>query len=713
MAFTPPDPLNKTAKTRSIFITELQDLVNEKRNDIGQSAITTFIDQSIGKTMRLSAIEQLKTLVNQLAIDFGFSGGVTNSELLGRDYVEITKKFGREVAHFPIINDLRQVLDALVPFAAVNFVGTKWFIHTGNNPTAGWIDVADPWASNPIVANVFASGGPASITCVGGDTFLVDCDNNIGQLPGFVVVHTDKYTFSQLSSGSSRGRYGPFPDGPFKANPGWNLSTNKLNMDNTHFYTGASIGSGPPGPTGIKTEVTKRDQRIPVIDLATSTPFHQNEEATVLGTIDGVQTGNAGTFQNMPLVGISGDTIYFVRPPRSAGSIVFFNAFIGGMSKSTGAVTFGPIVVPKQDITGTGPQVVGHKYSFGTTWAIDKNGNLVGTYNEYVADDGSGNTHGGSAIMTISSSGTISLSDIETNSAVGVNLDVNTAYDGISRNSQFPVNFGGPVGSGANGVYIPKSGSTKIAAGNAPNDPKKMTNNGSFISETDYRGQAMPGTGRGQFYSSDVWVALHGAVPVYTAPAIASLTRDLENNEATMTFIHSPGAFRYRVQKKASIDINFSQSGIIVELANDVNGVFDPGNPGSPFNPVTKTLFSIDSKFNYTFKILAETAQGDIFGTELSVLTSIPGIPVLDSVVAGSPGELLVSWTPADFPDAIDFEISFKRTFFPDPLSTLTETGTSRLITGLSSGTSYDFFIKARNDAGFSAASNTVAGIPS
>jgi len=90
--WTPPDPLNETAKTRSIYITELQDAY---RNMIGFPL--PMIDQSIGKPFRLDAIEELKTRINQLAIDRGYIGGVQHPSLLGRPYVDITKKYGKDV----------------------------------------------------------------------------------------------------------------------------------------------------------------------------------------------------------------------------------------------------------------------------------------------------------------------------------------------------------------------------------------------------------------------------------------------------------------------------------------------------------------------------------------------------------------------------------------------------------------------------------------
>ena len=109
--WTEPDPLDNTAQTRSIFVTELQDAANVKRAELGQPDLV-FTDQSIGQLFSLTAIDELKEAIENLATDFGYSG-ISDPNLLGRDWVEITKKYGKEVCHYPIINDMRQVLNAI------------------------------------------------------------------------------------------------------------------------------------------------------------------------------------------------------------------------------------------------------------------------------------------------------------------------------------------------------------------------------------------------------------------------------------------------------------------------------------------------------------------------------------------------------------------------------------------------------------------------
>ena len=111
--WTSPDPLNNKAKSRSIYITELQVAVNVRRVEISLLPIT-FIDQGIGRKFRLEAIEELKTVTNDLSILYGYPTGVQDPALLGRPYVTITKKYGKAVCHYPILNDLRIVLNLLV-----------------------------------------------------------------------------------------------------------------------------------------------------------------------------------------------------------------------------------------------------------------------------------------------------------------------------------------------------------------------------------------------------------------------------------------------------------------------------------------------------------------------------------------------------------------------------------------------------------------------
>jgi len=111
--WTAPDPLNNKAVTLSIYITELQEAVNEKRVEIALAPIS-FINQRVGKKFRFRAITELKIEINDLAILYGYPTGVQDPALLGRDWVSMTKRFGKYLVSYPIINDMRMVLDDLI-----------------------------------------------------------------------------------------------------------------------------------------------------------------------------------------------------------------------------------------------------------------------------------------------------------------------------------------------------------------------------------------------------------------------------------------------------------------------------------------------------------------------------------------------------------------------------------------------------------------------
>lgn len=109
--YTPPDPLDNSASTLSIYVTELQDFSNIKRAELGQSALT-FIDQTVGEAVLYEAIEELKEVIDTLAVDFGYSG-IEDPALLGRPYVAHPRFLSKPVIGYEIINDLRQVLNLL------------------------------------------------------------------------------------------------------------------------------------------------------------------------------------------------------------------------------------------------------------------------------------------------------------------------------------------------------------------------------------------------------------------------------------------------------------------------------------------------------------------------------------------------------------------------------------------------------------------------
>lgn len=155
--WTAPDPLTPGQTTRSIYITELQDAANVKRAEISQSPIS-FIDQSVGQPMRLSAIEELKTVVNQLALDFGYTDGVKNDAILGRDYVDHPIVLGKPAAGFPIINDLRKALNLIVAQVDFLLIPITGFFTTGGHSKAQEIDPTNTFIDVDEV-NLYSSSG--------------------------------------------------------------------------------------------------------------------------------------------------------------------------------------------------------------------------------------------------------------------------------------------------------------------------------------------------------------------------------------------------------------------------------------------------------------------------------------------------------------------------------------------------------------------------
>ena len=173
--WTPPDPLDNKAKTRSIYMTELQAAANVKRVEIAQSQLS-FINQNIGKNFVLGAVEELKTVVNQLAIDFGYPTGVEDPALLGRPYVTITKKYGKSVCHYPILNDLRMVLNTIIVRAPILMLAedTKWGNYTEYNIDEGIS-----------LVNIFFVGdgvSPGKVTMSNNSRYIMEVKNKLSPL---------------------------------------------------------------------------------------------------------------------------------------------------------------------------------------------------------------------------------------------------------------------------------------------------------------------------------------------------------------------------------------------------------------------------------------------------------------------------------------------------------------------------------------------------
>ena len=607
--FTQPDPLflSDKVKTFSIYVTELQVCVNEKRQEIGQVSLT-FINQKVGKTMFFSAIEELKTRTNQLALDFGFTGGVTNSELLGRPYVDHPKVGGKPAAGFPIINDLRQVLEKLVQKVFPDFIGTNWWPLAADSAMAGWDEQDDPWANNPIAAQL----GPNSIlgTCSIGDEFLVDCDSTLaGNFRGSIAWVTDAYiSFSSTVIGEGL-RVGPF-GGPYFENPGFNGALVEK-LDNEFTYTGTSVGTGITSAT----DVFKRDHRIPIIDN------HQNLVKILLGTVLGGQQFGTGLTRLSVVASNKTHILLFLDSAQSTN--LFFAAFYALVPKTGGSPT--PIAIPFQNLLSTVP-VGSRRYKISSGWKVDSNGDFVTTYIEsdrVFTSPSAGFVTCGSGIIKLTIAGSISVSDISTDSRsfTGGLPEVNTFR---CHHAHSNVGFTSPLfpaitkailsaGIGNGGIYYNRTaGSLVEVTGSLPTITNQATFNGTNLSNTDYKGDTMTNTNRGAFDSQSHWLARVDTVPILNPVNFDSAVRNFTTNRVDVEFEHQPGVFRYRLQRRLSTVSTFTTARV-VELVD----FFTLGIADSPV--VSDIPGLVDDNADYFIRIQIETATGLINGAEVLV----------------------------------------------------------------------------------------------
>lgn len=281
--WTPPDPLDNTATTRSIYITELQSAVNTKRAEIGQAPLS-FIDQFVGTTFRLDAIEELKTRVNQLALDFGYTGGVTNPALLGRNYISITKKYGKEVAHYPIINDLRLVLNSITVKVSLYMDYILNFSYPLEDKNLANLTVATAPALKSLAKSEYAWNERCRVCCDSsyvyrsypsgtGDTFIykediltgtnialkqitsfvardICVDNNYIYVTGYINLGGGSYSLliKRLDKSDLGNLITLITIDPFGNNYAFNQGMPSIICDANYLYVTVSKKETPPGP---------------------------------------------------------------------------------------------------------------------------------------------------------------------------------------------------------------------------------------------------------------------------------------------------------------------------------------------------------------------------------------------------------------------------------------------------------------------------------
>ena len=106
--WTPPQPLNNTAITLQVYLTEIQNAINTLRTQIGQ--VTYNWEDITGEPFYLYYYNDIKSRLNTLIIDYGYSSVVA---ILGRDWSELPILYSNTCAGYQLLQDFRDVLDTL------------------------------------------------------------------------------------------------------------------------------------------------------------------------------------------------------------------------------------------------------------------------------------------------------------------------------------------------------------------------------------------------------------------------------------------------------------------------------------------------------------------------------------------------------------------------------------------------------------------------
>ena len=113
--WTIPDPLNSSAKTRAIYIIELQNAINTKRGQVGLGG-AIFTNANPRTEYKADHVIELRNNVDILLPYFGYSS-VTDASLLGRDWSTLKTGLISAGNHYywpiALINDIRDVLNKL------------------------------------------------------------------------------------------------------------------------------------------------------------------------------------------------------------------------------------------------------------------------------------------------------------------------------------------------------------------------------------------------------------------------------------------------------------------------------------------------------------------------------------------------------------------------------------------------------------------------
>lgn len=695
--FTSPDPLRTGQITLSIYITELQDCVNEKRLELSQVDLT-FINQKVGKIMRLDAIEELKVRINQLALDFGFSGGVTNFNLLGRDYINHPKIGGKPAAGFPIINDLRRVLEALVIREA--FIKGIYANDWVNNPSpaelvsptfAIWplASEADFWNSIPLVANV---GGDL---CNIGENIPNDCDSTTGNNPSVIRVTNRNI----IISGNSSGKY----PGPYFLPPAGSINGDDIE----HGYSKL-------GPLGIgitrRMELRRVKRYIPLDPI--HNPFIVVGDFQLLGVQEptNLTVGKTSVLWYSRGVSQGPDVMH---PPRY------------GIQSKTGVTLFPDTVIPNQDIHNISSHIglknvrwwVGNYQWGGDGW--------YAPYQEtgwtFVTDIfGAGTVFAGSGILKITTSGGVTIQDVRTASAPFVgfsnvgNVSVHHSQASPSDWRFMPAISTPAFNIKASGNYwgsrnIINDGNDNLIPDPTPGSGAGGINGIILLDSTDWRGKilAAPAPFRGSWTSENDWALFSDSEPEQFAKDFDSTpTRDLINNTLNYTVSYDTDMFRYNIEAKQENESDF----VTIDTVEVIELFDNGGTVTNDSNPI------VSSAFNYNVRLAKQTGQGLLIGPESFFPTIIPTkLPIGSNFNANSTinvGEIATTQDSIGLDIAAhSFRIFYQRNLSPI-INNILVTTFNALITGLDSGEVYDIWVGPINDAGNGLVSNKIQVTP-
>lgn len=590
--WTPTDPLYGSAVSLSIYLKELQDAIDSRRFDIGQSPYIGFRNVNVDSTATLEALEQLKFVTNKLAIDYGYAGGVTHIDLLGRAWATYGMFLGRFKFSYQIINDLRLVLNSLEDQSTLEKIETlihSWYggPYGVNKPIAGYTsENTTPWSSIPELIQL----GAGTV----GEEGYPDFDNTIpGFYTGKPLVLTDRSlisfdsTYTYFMEGNVGEEYQKVSDlksdivhlGPWLFDKEWVYST---------------AGNGGSGGRVLR---ASRDGSVHKYDFGDFGEYFFGSG------------GNIGA-------GILGDNLIFTFAQNLTANIK-----VGIMDKNTGAI----ISIKNhyhQDLQNSG---AGHNMTVKWGSGQVSNGVFYVSYKEYMNDGvfGTRTHYSSSCIVGFDSSG-----DIVSQQYIA------TASLQAPYHPQDIIRYMHEIGSVSNatstGIYFTKSKNGEVITINTPivNLGNILTYNDNEITDTiDYKGDTI--TDLTTIMHASKYTQYAGNTPDVESSELISVTRSANGEEFEAKWSHTLGNFRYQLYERETGAPAFSPSTTPV-WSKDVLGA----------GTFTRTMTGFNDAKGYDIKLVSISAQGEKDSTVLS----FPPAPVKP----GKPTNLVLAITGGD-----------------------------------------------------------------